>query len=87
MSTAAAPCTYLCVAQVSPPSVQFVRAALAVRAGRTDVIAYVDNPNAGAAAKDASYRIDLYGADNVLVASEDGTTDLPPHSTAADLRA
>lgn len=74
------PCPYLCAASVSAPTVRFVRQLSPVQ-GRTDVIAYIDNPNSSAAVRAASYRIDLYGPDNVLVASKTGTVDLPPHAT------
>jgi hypothetical protein len=73
-------CAYICSDTVTVPVVRFARP-LSPAAGRTDVIAYVDNPNAGVAAQDVSYRIDLYGADNVLVSSKTGSVDLPPRGT------
>ncbi|MEJ0053588.1 MAG: hypothetical protein WDN10_02575 [bacterium] len=73
------PCPYLCAVKTEAPVVQFVRA-LSPRAGRTDVIAYVENQNPSAAARSAPYRIDLYGAGNVIIASSNGTVDLPPKS-------
>jgi hypothetical protein len=74
------PCPYLCTASESAPVVQFARA-LTPQAGRTDVIAYVQNQNTTAAAYGAPYRVDLYSAGNVLIASSKGTVDLPPKST------
>jgi len=74
------PCPYLCSAQVQAPVVQFARA-LSPQEGRTDVIAYVENQNTDAVVRDAKYRIDLYGTDNVIVATAVGTVDLPPHTT------
>src|SRR3989344_5262733 len=74
------PCAYLCRASVAAPSVRFVRQ-LTLSSGRTDVIAYIDNPNPLAAAKGARFSIELYGPDNVIVATKEGTVDLPPSST------
>jgi hypothetical protein len=71
------PCTYLCTAGESAPYVEFVRQ-LSPSPGRTDVIAYVENRNATAAAKGAKYTITLYGTDNLVVAQKSGTVDLPP---------
>ena len=52
-------CTYLCTASEAEPSVRFART-FSPLPGRTDVIAYVDNPNTNAAAKQAPYKIELY---------------------------
>ncbi len=71
------PCAYLCQAQAAAPVVRFTQA-IAPATGRTDVIAYVDNPNATAAAKNVPYHLALYGADHTLVAKGDGVVDLPP---------
>lgn len=73
-------CTYLCSIQVQEPTVRFV---LPLRNGngRTDIIAYLDNPNQTAAARDASYTVQLYGKNNALLAQKTGTVNLPPHST------
>ncbi len=69
-------CAFLCVADVVQPSVSFVRA---VPSGnRTDVVAYVANRNAEAAARGARYVIELYGADRGFVAAREGVVDLPP---------
>ncbi len=73
-------CTYLCTASESAPSVRFVRP-VSPAPGRTDVIAYVDNPNTNAAAKDLHFTVELYDAQNVLVAKKDGALDLPPAAT------
>lgn len=75
------PCSHLCTASVIPvTSPRFVRQ-LAPVSGRTDVIAYIDNPNANAAARGVRFTITLYGPDNIVVAKQDGTVDLPPKST------
>lgn len=69
-------CAYLCVADLAPPSVAFVRT---VPSGtRTDVIAHVVNRNTSAAVKGARYTIELFGADRTLVAARDGVVDLVP---------
>ena len=74
-------CTYLCTASQAAPSVRFVRA-FSPLPGRTDVIAYVDNPNTNAEAYQAPYTIELYNDQNVLVAKTQGVVDLPALSTA-----
>ena len=74
------PCAYLCRAGVAAPSVRFVRQ-LTLSGGRTDVIAYIDNPNPLAAVRGARFSIELYGPDNVILATKEGVVDLPPSST------
>jgi len=69
-------CPYLCTALEEEPSVRFTTA-LAGAPGRTDIIAYVDNKNAHAAARNVPYDIKLYGADHQLVQNVTGTIDLP----------
>ena len=70
-------CPYLCTNLEEAPSVRFT-AALAGAPGRTDVVAYVDNKNAHAAARNVPYDIKLYGADHQLVQDVTGSIDLPP---------
>ncbi len=71
------PCPYLCAARLQPPTVLFTKA-LTNTAGRTDIIASVENKNAGVAAKNVPYRVALYGADRLLIQEVSGTLDLPP---------
>lgn len=73
-------CARMCVADLAAPQVTFVRSVVG-GPGRTDVIAYIDNPNQDAKAEDASYRIELYDANNAIVATKEGTVDLPPKRT------
>jgi hypothetical protein len=73
-------CTYLCTPSQQEPSVQFVRA-LSPVPGRTDVIAYIDNPNAASAANDLHFTIELYSPTNTVIAKKEETVDLPPNST------
>ena len=73
-------CAYLCLAEMRPPTVLFTKA-LRTSAGRTDVIASIENNNAHAAAKDVPYRITLYGANQSFVQEVTGTVDLPPRAT------
>ncbi len=68
-------CTYLCTVSLGRPAVMFARELL--QGGRTDVIAYVENPNS-AAIHGAEYTIELYGADRTVLAEKTGTIDLPP---------
>jgi hypothetical protein len=73
-------CPYLCSAGQQPPTVLFTKA-IGNGAGRTDVIASVENKNVTAAAKNIPYRVQLYGADNALIHEANGTLDLPPGAT------
>ncbi len=74
------PCPYLCTAQEQPPTVLFTQA-LPNGAGRTDIIALVENKNADAAAQNVPYHLMLYGAGQVLLGDLQGTLDLPPGAT------
>lgn len=73
-------CSYLCTALEQPPTVLFIKA-LTNTAGRTDVVASIENKNTTAAAKNVPYTVSLYGADHVLVQEVSGTLDLPPGAT------
>ena len=73
-------CSYLCTASVQPPSVRFVRP-LSPVPGRTDVIAYIDNPNTDSAARALPFTIELYDERNEVVVTKEGVVDLPPAST------
>lgn len=71
------PCSTVCAENSRAPVVSFVRA-LRISDSRTDVIAYIENPNASYSAKHAKYHIELYDAARAVVDEEDGTVDLPP---------
>ena len=73
------PCPYLCTALERAPTVLFTKP-LTDNAGRTDVIAEVENENIAAAAKDVPYTVTLYGADNLVIQKASGTFELPPAS-------
>jgi len=73
-------CALLCSADALAPKVTFTRA-LSPAPGRTDVIAYIDNQNPSSGVEDARFTVSLYGPDGILVASEQGTVDLPPHAS------
>lgn len=74
------PCPYLCTDQEHAPTVLYTKA-LPNGAGRTDVVAQVENINADAAAKGVPYTITLYGAGQVFVQQVTGTFDLPPSTS------
>lgn len=73
-------CPYLCAAQEQPPTVLFTKP-LMNSGGRTDIIALVENKNAGVAAKNVSYSMELYGTDRSILQTVSGTLDLPPGAT------
>jgi len=74
------PCKYLCAELQQPPTVLFTKV-LDNGAGRTDVIALVENKNTNAGAKNVPYSITLYGADQLFIQKIDGSFDLPPGAT------
>jgi len=73
-------CALLCRETLAPPSVRFVRT-LSDTAGRTDIIAYIDNPNPRAQTENASILVELIGTDGSVIDGRTGTVDLPPAST------
>ncbi len=75
-------CTYLCAASlVNPePIVKFVRA-VSPNPGRTDIIAYIDNPNSTAGASQVHYTLDVYDDQNVILGKREGYVDVPPTVT------
>jgi hypothetical protein len=74
------PCPYLCSSNENPPEVTFTRA-LSPEQGRTDIISYVANTNADAAAQNVPYTIEAYDNSNRLVESKTGTVTLLPATT------
>lgn len=70
-------CARLCAPSLAPPQVTFVRPVVS-GPGRTDVIAYIENPNLSAEAVGVHYVIELYDANNAVVAKKEGVTDLLP---------
>ena len=73
-------CSYLCNAQVKQPVVLFTKL-LINNSGRTDVVASVENKNTDAAARNVSYVVTLYAADQSIIRELGGTLDLPPRTT------
>ncbi len=73
-------CAAVCAADVQPATINFVRA-LTVTPGRTDIIAYVYNPNRNAEAKNAHLTMSLYTVDHTPTGIGTITIDLPAFST------
>ncbi|MEO6536104.1 MAG: FxLYD domain-containing protein [Candidatus Paceibacterota bacterium] len=71
-------CSILCSAEVPPATVRFARTI--IQSGRTDVIAYVDNGNSTAYAKDASMTLEAYKSDGTLVTAR-VKVNLPPRAS------
>lgn len=71
-------CTTLCTAAEAPATVKFVRALR--NQNRTDVVAYIDNPNADAYAKGAGITVEVYDENHNLLQKRDLSIDLPPAS-------
>ncbi len=72
-------CARVCAFNAVSPVVSFVRDVKGL-GGRTDIVAYVENPNGLAAAKDAPFSIEVYDEERTLIATKQGTVDLPPGS-------
>lgn len=73
-------CAYLCTNDMQPPTVLFTKL-VGNGAGRTDLIALIENKNTTAAAKNVPYRVALYGRDHIYLRTMSGTVDLPPGAT------
>lgn len=73
-------CAYLCTAQVQAPVVLFTKI-VANNAGRTDIVASIENKNMYAEARNVPYRITLYGSRQSLLQEIKGTLDLFPGAT------
>ena len=67
------PCQYLCTTQVAPLSVQWSRA-FPVTRDSYHAVAYVENPNTGAAVREIGYIFRLYDKDNILITERAGRT-------------
>lgn len=72
-------CPYLCSAGLVPLSVEFARF-VSPQSGRTDVIAYLENSNASAAARNVAFTVELLNSANIVVAKKSGIVDMPPSS-------
>lgn len=75
-------CAYLCRNEVQEPRLSFARA-VTNGSGRTDVIAYIENRNQAAEAKDARYTVEVFDELGDLLGKREGTIDLPARSTVA----
>lgn len=73
-------CAHLCALQVQPPVVLFTKA-IVNNAGRTDIVAAVENKNVRAQSRNVPYRITLYGIRESLIQELTGVLDLPPGAT------
>lgn len=69
-------CSTLCTSDALPARISFVRV-LTPAPGRTDVIAYIDNPNEAAEALGAHLTLDLYADSQAKVGTQEVTLDLP----------
>jgi hypothetical protein len=74
------PCSHLCTPDTLKAQVLYARP-LTQKPGRTDVIASIANKNPDAAAKNVPFTVTLYGGDGTVLATKQGTVDLPPGST------
>ena len=75
-------CAYLCRHEVQEPRLSFARA-VTNGSGRTDVIAYIENRNQNAEAKDAQYTVEVFDESGALLGKRAGMIDLPARATVA----
>ena len=71
------PCKRLDPRFVEPVKILWVRP-LRLRAGYYNAVAYIENPNTYAGAKQVSYKMSLFDKDGVLVKTVAGKTDIYP---------
>lgn len=74
------PCLVLDAAAIAPVATLWARS-FRVRDGAYNAVAYVQNPNAGAGVRAATYTFGLYDERNVVVAERTGVTFLMPGAT------
>lgn len=77
------PCTLLCRAQYSDPTVLWVRWAQVKSSGLYNVLAYAQNPNLNIGAKNVPYIFKVYDKNNILLFSKTGITYIPPNNNFA----
>lgn len=75
-------CAYLCRHEAQDPRLTFARA-VTNGSGRTDVIAYVENRNQNAEAKDARYTVEVFDESGALLGKRESMIDLPARSIVA----
>jgi hypothetical protein len=71
-------CSRVCTAEAQPATVRFARTLM--QSGRSDLIAYIDNPNTKAYAKDAHFNIEIYRQDGHVL-ERHVALSLPPNSS------
>jgi hypothetical protein len=74
------PCTLLCRAQYSDPTVLWVRWAQVKSSGTYNVLTYAQNPNLNIGAKNVPYIFKIYDKNNVLLFQKTGLTYIPPNN-------
>lgn len=75
-------CVRVCRADAVMPTIEFARA-LEVDEGVWGAVAYVQNRNAGAGARNVPYVFKLYDEENLLLYERHGTTFIPPRKAFA----
>lgn len=75
-------CARMCPIDIEPPVVVFARA-LEIKEGLWSAVAYLENRNAGAGARNVPYRFKLYDADSLLIFERRGVTPIPPRKSFA----
>ncbi|MFA5764138.1 MAG: hypothetical protein WCX27_01475 [Candidatus Paceibacterota bacterium] len=76
-------CTILCRAEYTNPKVLWERWAKISSSGTYNMLAYVQNPNIGAAVMNAPYTFKIYDRNNVLLLTKSGMTYIPASTNFA----
>lgn len=76
-----AACSLICANDAHPPIVKWARA-FKTSSNTYSAVAYVQNNNVGAGARNVAYSFQLFDDKNILVVERDGVTNLPPAQTA-----
>ena len=75
-------CQRICASQTADVVVKWARP-FQVTKTVASVIAYIENPNVHAAARDVPYQFKLYDSDHQFIAERSGTTYIAPNGTSA----
>ena len=77
------PCSILCRAQYTDPTVLWTRWSKVTGAGTYNILIYVQNSNLGIGAYKAPYTLDIYDKDSILLYSKTDYTYIPPSNNFA----
>jgi len=74
------PCSMLCRADYTSPTVLWVRWAKILKSGTYNLLAYAENPNIGVGASNVPYTFKIYDKDNILLYTKTGSASIPANN-------